>query len=76
MKPSRRSKLLVYIPRFLVAVVLFWLVGCATAPHREDNTARLIAHPQFQAAVDSAPEWVSDALQAITTLEEKLPTAK
>ena len=32
MKPSRRSKLLVYTPRFLVAVVLFGLVGCATAP--------------------------------------------
>lgn len=34
-----------------------------------DNSQRLIARPDFQAAVRAAPEWTRDALKTINDLE-------
>ena len=51
------------------------LSGCATNVRSEipvtaqDNTARLIQHPQFKRAAQAAPEWVGAALATITRLE-------
>jgi hypothetical protein len=51
------------------------LFGCATPPPRlpaRDATAALIAHREFEAAARAAPNWVSDAMSAITRLEAEL----
>ena len=69
-KPTRTTA----TPTLLLALALA-LSGCATGartalPTRaEDNTAPLLAHPQFKAAAVAAPEFVSAALQTITRLE-------
>lgn len=44
------------------------LAGCA-AHARLDNSARLIARPDFPAARDAAPEWCRDALKTVNALE-------
>lgn len=66
-------------PRMLATLLLLMLLlsGCQssaglarslpTTP--EDNTAELIADPQFKAAAQAAPEWVKKALATITRLE-------
>jgi hypothetical protein len=36
-----------------------------------ENSQRLIARPDFSAAVIAAPEWVRSALKTITELEER-----
>ena len=48
--------------------------GCATPspPPARDATAALIAHREFEAAARAAPNWVSDAMSAITRLEAEL----
>lgn len=43
--------------------------GCVSAPVRLDNSARLIARPDFPAARAAAPEWARDALKTINQLE-------
>lgn len=37
----------------------------------EDNTARLLLHPQFQRAAAAAPDFVREALRTITRLEKE-----
>lgn len=44
------------------------LAGCATHA-RLDNSARLIARPDFPAARAAAPEWCRDALKTVNALE-------
>lgn len=44
------------------------LCGCATHA-RLDNSARLIARPDFEAARLASPEWCRDALKTINSLE-------
>lgn len=68
-------------PRTLAILLLLmlpaampWLVGCSALPARlpttaEDNTARLLQHPQFQEAARAAPDFVKDCLATITRLE-------
>lgn len=64
-----------------LALALAMLSGCATAarsalPMRaQDNTAPLLAHPQFRAAAAVAPDFVSAALQTITRLETEKANA-
>lgn len=47
------------------------LAGCQTAP-RQDNTAILIARPDFATAAQAAPAFVSECLLVITRLESEL----
>lgn len=64
--------------RLLVPFLCLALAGCvhtqtAPAPKApQDNTARLIARPDFKAAAKAAPEWVRDALHTITSLETQV----
>lgn len=53
------------ISLFAVAAML---AGCATHA-RLDNSARLIARPDFPAARAAAPEWCRDALKTVNALE-------
>jgi len=46
--------------------------GCVSVPVRLDNSARLIARPDFSAAAHAAPEWCRDALKTINALESQL----
>ena len=46
------------------------LCGCASV--RLDNSARLLARPDFPAARAAAPEWCRDALKTINQLEFQL----
>lgn len=39
---------------------------------RLDHGARLIAHPQFKAAAQAAPDWTRDALNTIADLESEI----
>jgi hypothetical protein len=48
------------------------LAGCASVPVRLENSARLIARPDFNAARAAAPEWCRDALKTINQLEYEL----
>ena len=54
------------------------LVGCATLTPmvRLDNSARLMARPDFQAAKAVAPEWAKDALKTINALEYEIERRK
>ena len=52
---------------FLI-ILQFLLAGCATHA-RYDNSARLIARADFEAARVAAPEWCRDALKTINELE-------
>lgn len=56
----------------LVLALSFVSSGCATAPVRLENSARLIARPDFAAARAAAPEWCRDALKTINQLEHEL----
>ena len=51
---------------FCAIAVLF--AGCSTHA-RYDNSARLIARADFEAARVAAPEWCRDALKTINELE-------
>ena len=44
------------------------LAGCSSHA-RLDNSARLIARPDFPAARAAAPEWCRDALKTVNALE-------
>ena len=46
------------------------LAGCSSV--QRDNSARLIARPDFPAAKSAAPEWCRDALKTINALEAQL----
>ena len=48
------------------------LTGCATPMTKLDNSARLVARPDFEAARQAAPEWCRDALKTINQLEFQL----
>ena len=52
---------------FLSVLLISSLTGCATP--RLENSARLIARPDFPAARAAAPEWCRDALKTINALE-------
>lgn len=52
----------------LCAALLFG--GCAHV--RLDNSERLVARPDFEAAKTAAPEWCRDALKTINALELEL----
>lgn len=54
--------------------VLLLLSGCTTV-NRQDNTALLIQHSEFRAAVRAAPNFVNECLLTITRLEEELEVA-
>lgn len=68
MKPAHSLRL------FAIAAILL-LAGCATAPG-QDNTATLIARPDFKDAVKAAPLFVNECLLTITRLEEQLQTTR
>jgi starvation-inducible outer membrane lipoprotein len=59
----------------LLLALALALSGCATGARSplpvksEDNTARLLAHPQFGRAAAVAPDFVNAALQTVTRLE-------
>ncbi len=53
------------------------LGGCATGARSlpvksDDNTAKLLEHPQFGRAAAAAPDFVNAALQTVTRLETEL----
>lgn len=60
--------------RILAAALLLFVTsaGCVSVPVRLDNSARLIARPDFPAAANAAPEWCRDALKTINALESQL----
>jgi hypothetical protein len=49
-------------------------LGCAGLKFvpKEDNTARLISHPDFDRWAQSSPELTRDAMSTITRLEAEL----
>lgn len=65
-------------------LLLLLASGCSTsAPGvrsvpvtAEDNTARLMQHPQFQRAAQAAPEFVTATFETITRLERDLANGK
>lgn len=59
----------------LLLVACLFLTGCVTTPRR-DATSALITRPDFKAAVQAAPEWVSAAMREITRLEAELEAKK
>jgi len=58
--------------RVVLALLCLALGGCLSAPVRLENSARLIARPDFNAARTAAPEWCRDALKTINQLEYQL----
>lgn len=57
-------------------------LGCQTSARRaplpvkaEDNTAKLMQHPQFPAAARAAPEFLNEVFQTITRLEREKANA-
>ena len=46
------------------------LAGCVAV--KLENSARLIARPDFEAAALAAPEWTRAALKTINQLEERI----
>lgn len=74
MKPTKTLASL--LPLLLLTMALS---SCAThAPlpvSAEDNTTRLIQHPQFKLAATVAPVFVSDCLLTITRLEKEKANA-
>jgi len=48
---------------------MLMMSGCVTT--KLENSQRLMARPDFEAAVIAAPEWVRSALKTITELEER-----
>lgn len=54
------------------------LAGCATLSPavKLDNSARLMARPDFQQAKTAAPEWARDALKTINALELEIERRK
>ncbi len=55
----------------LLTLGLTLLSGCQSHV-RLDNSARLMARPDAQAARQAAPEWCRDALKTINSLELEL----
>ena len=59
----------------IAVIACLLLVGC-TAPTpvilATGNVDRLIAHPEFKAAAIAAPNFTSDALNAVAKLEHDL----
>lgn len=45
------------------------LAGCANNTKRGNEVQRLRAHPQYETALMSAPEWTTDALTTINNLQ-------
>ena len=58
------------IKMLLLMLLLAMCSGCLTT--KLNNTDRLIAHPQFKAAVFAAPDWTEDALKTIADLEREI----
>lgn len=52
------------------AVMLLLSSGCLHP--RLDRGEELINHPQFEAAANAAPQWVTDALNIIVELEAEV----
>jgi hypothetical protein len=46
------------------------LAGCVTAP-TVNHIPRLLAHPEFPAVREAAPEWARDALETINDLQRE-----
>ena len=59
----------------LVILASLTTAGCWNTVSR-DETARLIAHPEFTAAAKAAPNFTKDALRTITQLEYELAQKK
>ena len=62
----------------LILALCLPLAGCATlAPAvRLDNSARLMARPDFPKAKEAAPDWARDALKTINALELEIERKK
>ena len=63
--------------RMLAILALLMLGGCQMPPRvtnspKRDATAALIRHPQFVDAAKAGPQFVSEALNTITSLEAEL----
>lgn len=55
-------------------VLLLAILLCGCASRQLNNSQRLIARPDFDAARHAAPEWCRDALKTINALEAELET--
>lgn len=56
-------------------MLLLLLAGCATAPTL-NNSARLMARPDFEFVRTMASEWARDALHTINQLEHTIERGK
>lgn len=60
----------------MLPLTLLLLVGCASSPrplpeHAQDNTAAIIADPEFPAMAKAAPNLTKRVLRTITDLETR-----
>ena len=64
--------------RALLLALCLPLAGCATFTPavKLDNSARLMARPDFQQARAAAPDWAKDALKTINALEYEIERRK
>jgi len=67
--------------QLMLSLLMLMLAGCTSAPFArlpvtaEDNTARLIQHPQFRPAAAKAPEFVKECFAVIVRLETEKANA-
>lgn len=79
MKPRKTNA----TPRLWLLLALATLVGCTSAPRAsvrvpvraEDNTLRLMQHPEYPRAAYAAPAFVTEAFNTITRLEREKANA-
>jgi hypothetical protein len=55
----------------LTLLLLLVLAGCQNPP-AINHVERLLNHPQFPAARESAPDWARDALRTVNDLQRDL----
>ena len=63
--------------KWMRLLTLCWLAslsGCVSV--KLENSARLMARPDFEAATIAAPEWVRDALKTINELEQRVESGQ
>lgn len=60
----------------LALSMLLLCPACMTTRPQINHIPRLLSHPQFQAARDSAPEFTRDALSTINDLQRDIQKEK
>lgn len=79
MKPQKTP----VTPLLWLLLALATLVGCTSAPRAsvrvparaEDNTLRLMQHPEYPRAAYAAPSFIAEAFNIITRLEREKANA-